>query len=233
MTLALVIVAVGATVQGTIGFGQALIAAPLLLLVDPRLVPGPITLTAAALNLLMLTRDRGHADHAGLPWAVAGLVPGTVVAYFALSTLSDSALAVAGAVIVLVGVGLSAGGLHVAVSRPNLGLAGLVSGFMGTTAGIGGPPIALVYQRAGGPALRATLSRFFVAAATISLVALVPAGRLGRFELLAGAAMVPGAVAGFLLAPALHGRFDARHTRTAVLVISAASAIAVLVRAAF
>ncbi|MEJ7582826.1 MAG: sulfite exporter TauE/SafE family protein [Acidimicrobiales bacterium] len=232
LALALVIVTVGATVQGTIGFGQALVAAPLLLLVDTRLVPGPITVTAMALNLLMLSRDRGHADHTGLPWAVAGLLPGTLLASVALAYLSDGALAVLAALIVLAGVGLSAIGLRVDRNRRSLGVAGFVSGFMGTTAGIGGPPVALLYQHAGGPALRATLSRFFVAAAAISLVALVPAGRLGRTELAAGASMVPGAVCGFFLARGLRGRFDAQRTRTAVLALSAASALVVLVRAA-
>lgn len=232
VAMATLIVGAGATVQGTIGFGQALVAAPLLLLVDPRLVPGPITVAAAALNLLMLSRDRGHADHVGLPWAIAGLFPGTLIAAVALAVLSDGALAATGAVIVLVAVALSVGGLSVATSRGSLAVAGVVSGFMSTTAGIGGPPIALVYQRAGGPALRATLARFFVVSATISLLALIPAGRLGAAELAAGTSMVPGAIGGFLLAGALQGRFDPHHTRTAVLVISATSALLVLLRSA-
>lgn len=230
--LAALIVAVGATVQGTIGFGMALVSAPLLLLVDPRLVPGPITVTAIALNLLMLTRDHGHADLSGLRWAVAGLVPGTVLAALALAALSDGALAVLAATIVLVGVAVSAGGPTVAVRGRNLTLAGILSGFMSTTAGIGGPPIAMLYQRAGGPALRATLARFFLAAAAFSVVALVPAGRLGRGDVVAGALMVPGVVGGYILARGLRDRFDGNHVRAAILMVSGASALVVLIRAA-
>ncbi|MDQ3385935.1 MAG: sulfite exporter TauE/SafE family protein, partial [Actinomycetota bacterium] len=39
--LVIVAVLVGALVQGSIGFGLNLIAAPVLALVDPDLVPGP------------------------------------------------------------------------------------------------------------------------------------------------------------------------------------------------
>ena len=40
LTLAVLVVALGATVQGTVGFGQALIATPLLLLIDGAWSPG-------------------------------------------------------------------------------------------------------------------------------------------------------------------------------------------------
>ena len=45
------IVTVAACVQGSLGFGMALIASPMLALIDPRLVPGPLT----ASSLLLVT----------------------------------------------------------------------------------------------------------------------------------------------------------------------------------
>jgi uncharacterized membrane protein YfcA len=40
LVLAVVVVAVSAAVQGAIGFGLNLLAVPVLLLIDPSLVPG-------------------------------------------------------------------------------------------------------------------------------------------------------------------------------------------------
>ena len=69
-------------------------------------------------------------------------------------------------------------------------------GFMGTVSGIGGPPIALVYQHSDGPTLRGTLARYFTVGNLVAIPTLVVAGHLGRDELLPIAVLVPGALAG-------------------------------------
>ena len=46
---AAVIMAIGCALQAAVGFGFALFSAPLLLLIDPRFVPGPILLAAIPL----------------------------------------------------------------------------------------------------------------------------------------------------------------------------------------
>ena len=66
--------------------------------------------------------------------------------------------------------------------------------------------MALVYQRVSGPALRATLARFFLAASVLTIMALVPAGKLGRHAVLAGLIMVPGVLLGFACSGRLIGR---------------------------
>jgi uncharacterized membrane protein YfcA len=228
--LAVVVVAFGSLVQGTVGFGNALVAAPLLLLIDTRLVPGPITVAGAALNLLMLTRDRGHADPAKLRWSIVGLLPGTALAALALAVLSDDTLAVAAGGVILVAVALSAVGVTATPTPRTLAAAGVVSGFMGTVAGVGGPPMALLYQRVSGPELRATLARFFIASSTITLLALLPAGRLDRAQVGLGLLLVPGALAGWALSRRLVTRVDRLALRPLVLALSASSAIALLIR---
>jgi hypothetical protein len=230
LLLACAALALGAFTQGLVGFGQALVAAPLLLLIDTRLVPGPITVAGIAINLLMLTRDRGHADTGRLRWSVLGLVPGTALAAGALAVLSGRALAVAAGCLILVAVGLSAVGLSARPTPRTLAGAGLVSGFMGTVASVGGPPMALLYQRAGGPLLRATLARFFTVSSALTLVALAIAGRLGRDEVGTGLVLLPGAVAGWALSRRVVVRVDRLLLRPAVLALSAVSAVALLVR---
>lgn len=228
--LAALAMGLGATVQGTIGFGQALVATPLLLLIDPRLVPGPATVAGSVLSVLVVVRERKVTGVHGLRWALIGLVPGTVLAAIALAHLSADGLAVLAAVLVLAAVGASLAGLHVVPGPRTLSIAGLVSGFMGTTAAVSGPAMALVYQRSSGPVLRASLARFFLVASALTVVALVPAGKFGGEAVLRGLAMVPGVLVGFACSGRLIGRVDAGRTRLAVLVVSSASAIAVVLR---
>jgi uncharacterized membrane protein YfcA len=80
--------------------------------------------------------------------------------------------------------------------------AGALSGFMGTIASVGGPPMALLYQDSSGERLRSTMSGFFIFGTLISLVGLMLAGRFGRAEFMASLAVVPGVLAGFGLSQA-------------------------------
>lgn len=223
-------IGLGAAVQGSVGFGFSLVAAPLLLLIDTGLVPGPATVAGLALNLLMLRGDPGHADLHGVRWAAVGLVPGSALAGLTLALVTDRTVAVLAAAMVLVAVALSLGGLEVRRTRPALTGVGVLSGFMGTAATISGPPIALAYQRASGPLLRSTLARFFLIAAVVAVVTLVPAGRLGLDEVGEGLALIPGVVVGFVVSRRLVRLLDRGHTRPAVLAISAISSLAVLAR---
>jgi len=106
----------------------------------------------------------------------------------------------------------------------------MVSGFMGTAAAVGGPPVALAYQRESGPVIRSTLARFFLLASAPAIAVLVPAGRLGWDQLAAGLALLPGVVIGFLLSRRLHPFLDGGWARPAVLIVAAVSATAVLAR---
>lgn len=230
LVVATIVMAAGAALQGAVGFGAALVAAPLLVLVDPGLVPGPITIAGIALGVLAVRRERSHVDLPSLRWSLAGLLPGTLLAGWALRIVSDRALAVGVGVLVLVAVGLSATGLSVARRPRTLALAGAVSGFMGTAAAVSGPPMAIVYQHVSGPELRATLARFFIGSAVVSVPTLVVAGRLGPAELVAGLALVPGVVLGHRASGLLVHRVDRGRTRLVVLVTSAASAAFVIVR---
>lgn len=234
LVLAALAAAAGSLVQGSVGFGFSLIAAPLLALLNPGLVPGPATVASAALNLMTLCRTRGGpTDWKGVRWAGAGLVPGTLVAGVLLAAMSAHVVAVAVGVLVLLAVLVSLTGVQVRRNAPSMLAIGVASGFMGTVATVGGPAMALAYQRDPGPVIRSTLNRFFLAGTVIAIAVLVPAGHLDRNHLLAGVAMVPGVVVGFLFAQTLHKRIDAGWARPAVLAVAAVSSVAVLVRELF
>ncbi|MEZ5142009.1 MAG: sulfite exporter TauE/SafE family protein [Acidimicrobiales bacterium] len=178
--LASVVVLVGAALQGSVGFGMSLIAAPFLVLVDPTLVPVPINVVSLVFNLLVVGRERGDAHWQAVSWPLGGLVPGAAVGAAVLTALADrrDALTIVLASLVLVAVALSAAGLHPRRRPGTLLGVGTLSGFMNTTVGIGGPPIALAFQDATGPQLRGALSRFFLVNQVTSLLLLAVWGQV-------------------------------------------------------
>ncbi|WP_034240382.1 TSUP family transporter, partial [Saccharomonospora iraqiensis] len=150
MTLAAILaglaVFTGALVQGTVGYGMNLIAAPLLALVDPALVPVPLLVVALAHAVLSVVREREDTDWPGVRWAMLGRIPGTALGVLAVAVLAPGPFATVVGLAVLVCVVLSLVSWR---PRPRPGpllVAGIASGTFGTAASIGGPPLALLYQ---------------------------------------------------------------------------------------
>ena len=66
----------GAAVQGAVGFGANLVAAPLLVLLDDGFVPGPVIVASGVLNLLVTWRSGRGAVDPTVNMAIAGQVVG-------------------------------------------------------------------------------------------------------------------------------------------------------------
>ena len=223
-------VTVGAVLQGSLGFGLGMFSVPFLVLIDPRLVPGPLLFASVGLTILISYREWHGIRFGELKWALAGRVMGIAVAIAALVIVPAERIAIAFGVLVLLAVGLSASGLHVRPTPRTLIGAGTLSGFMGTSVSIGGPPMALLYQHASGAHLRGTLSAYFLVGVALSLVGLHFAGKFGREEVLLGTALLPGILVGFVVSRWTAGILDRGYTRTGVLLVSAAAAVLVILK---
>ena len=228
--LASIVVAAGALVQGSIGFGAGVLAAPLLLLIDAHLVPGPVLLSGFVLTALVALRERATVDVRGVAWALVGRLPGTALGVFALLWVPARELATLCGVLMLIGVALSASRIRIDTTRTNLIGAGIASGVMGTMTSMGGPSIALMYQHAEGPKLRGTMSVYFLFSGAMSLIGLVSAGLFGERELMATLPLLPGVLVGFFASRWTRTRLDAGGTRTAVLALAGFAAASVLVK---
>jgi hypothetical protein len=221
---------VGSAVQGLAGFGAGLLAIPVVALFAPELIPGSMLMAISAITVLGVRRERGDVEWGVVAWSMGGRIPGTLLGGLLLAAVSDRTLALLVAASVLVGVGLSFGGIRVTKSPTTLVSAGVVSGVGATAAGIGGPPMALVLQHDDGPHVRATLSAMFMLLAPISLLTIAIAGRLDGGQFLAGLALMPAAAAGFFASSSLRGRVDRRGIRPLVLALSTLAALVLLVR---
>jgi uncharacterized protein len=228
--LAIAVVAIGAALQGSIGFGFALLSAPFLEWLNPRLVPGPLVLSVTVLLVLTAARERQSIDLRGIGWVLAGRVPGTLIGALALTGLSARALTVTLGALVLLAVALSF--LHVSLprTRPLLLSAGFVSGLMGTTAALGGPAVALLYQHERPELVRSTLATYFLIGAFMTLPALSFVGRLGIEEVWLSLALLPGIALGFAVSTRTARFLHGDRTRTAVLLVAGIAGAAGIVR---
>ena len=221
--------AASAMLQGAVGFGLGMVAIPFLIYLDIRFVPGPLLVAALTLHMLVLRRDRSGADKSGLAMLLSGRVLGTIPAAILLASLPLDSMKILLASVVLAGAVM--GLLHPGgpPTRGVLFTAGTASGFMATAAGLGGPPVALVYQRETGLRLRGTLAAYFIVGTVLSLLALAWAGRFGREEIRLSAFLIPGTMIGYLMSRRAAAYLDSGRTRAAVLTVSALSAVSVIV----
>jgi uncharacterized membrane protein YfcA len=223
------VMATAAILQGAVGFGLGLIAIPFLIHLDLRFVPGPLLVAALSLHILVLRRDWSGVDKSGLAMLLSGRVLGTIPAALLLAWLPLDSMKILLAAVVLAGavMGMLHSGGH--PTPAVLFGAGTASGFMATAAGLGGPPVALVYQRQPGLRLRGTLAAYFIVGTVFSLVALAWAGRFGTEEMRLSGLLIPGTVLGYFLSRPAAAYLDGGRTRAAVLAVSALAAVSVIV----
>lgn len=230
LLLAGLAVLAGAAVQGCVGLGLGLVAAPVMALVDPTLVPATILLVTSVLPLLTSVRELEGVDWSGLRFSLGGRLPGVAVGSWVVVTQPPRTTAVVVAVVVLGAVVLSVTSWHARPTPRALLVAGVVSGVSGTATSIGGPPVAMLYQHASGATVRSTMGVYFLVGNVLSGTALFLAGEIGQRELLRALALLPFLLAGFWLSGPLRGRVDAGRLRAAVLGLSAAGAVVLLAR---
>ena len=206
--LAIITIVLGAFLQSAIGFGLAIVAAPILYFIDPNYVPAPVTACALFLSILNVYKHRYHVSFRGLKNAVIGRVPGSLLGALLLLWIDKSLLALWIGISVLLAVATSMTSLRWEPTPGRMMFAGFMSGFMGTSSSIGGPPMALLWQHQEVNLIRANLSAFFVVSCTISLVILAPLGQFGGTQIMLALPLLPATYVGFELARLSAGKIS-------------------------
>ena len=130
----------------------------------------------------------------------------------------------------LIAVAGSFGGIRVDPTPATNVAVGAVSGAMGTTSAIGGPALAVLYQRRPGPQLRSTLAAVFVVGSLISLGALLMAGEVRLEQLVLALQLSPALILGLVAGSVVARRLDGPLLRPAVLAFAAVAGLVIVVR---
>ncbi|MBN2424032.1 MAG: sulfite exporter TauE/SafE family protein [Calditrichaceae bacterium] len=226
---AIIIAAMGALVQSAVGFGLGPLSVPLLLLVDPAFVPGPVLMNGLVLTIFMFKREINDVDYFGLKWATIGRFMGTIIGAALLYIMPKESLKLYFGVAILIAVSFSWMGFSLPFKKSTLVSAGIISGFMGTTVSIGGPPMALVYQNMSGPKIRSTLSGIFGIGTIMGVISLTVIGYFGQKEIYASIILLPGLLSGFALSKHTFTWLDKGFLKPAILVLSSFAALIVIV----
>ncbi len=230
LALAFGITVAAGLVQGTIGFGLAVVSVPVLSLLDRDLAPVPQLLIALPLALAMVWREWRHLDLSGVGWVLAGRLPGAALGVVLLKLVSETALDVLIAVLVLTGVVIVASGVVIRLNPITKVTAGIASGTMGLVASVGGPPLALLYREVEGGRLRSSLNAIFAIGIVFSIGVRGTTGEISGNDLRVALFLIPAAFLGLWLSRFFTDRMEGPALRSAVLAISALAATGLLLR---
>lgn len=222
--------AVGAYVQAVVGLGIGLVTAPVVALLAPSMVPVLPLWLALLIAALNLADEHEHVDWRSTAWSLPARVPGTVVGAWLVTSFTERQIGVALALMVLVAVALTVRTVDVPLNPASLAVAGFVAGATGTATSVGGPPVALLYQRSAPQVVRATLSVFFFVGVIVSLAGLWLTGSLDREPSLLALALSPTVLLGYAVGRRTRALVAGDGFRWAVLVVCTVSALALLVR---
>ncbi|MFP5194299.1 sulfite exporter TauE/SafE family protein [Alcaligenes faecalis] len=228
LLIAFAAVLAGAFIQGASGMGFALIVVPVLALVHPEAIPGALLFLMLPLNAYVAWRERGAIDRSGASWITVGRFAGTFAGLGILLVLSTYWLNQFVGISTLLAVLASVLAPSFTPGKKAFIATGLVTGITETATGIGGPPLALVYQHAPVATLRSTVALCFLVGEVISLAVLGISGALQWSHLSYAVLCLPALLLGMGLSSLVHHKLDQRRLRIGVLVFATVSGLAVM-----
>lgn len=225
-----VIIVAAAVVQAGLGMGFGLLAAPLLALIAPDLVPVPTLWMGFLTSFLAAWSDRTGVVWSEVWFGSVGRLVGVVLAVAVLAVISSGpAFPFVFGVMVGLAVLFTLSGWQLAFNKTSLFSMATVSGLMGTITSVGAPPMALIYQTRPASVARPTVAAFFAVGVAISLAGLYVAGLAGMRDLLLAGLMVPPMILGTQIGRRVRSRFDRRY-QPYLLAVSGGAAVILILR---
>ena len=225
------VVLVAGFVQGATGVGFALIVAPVLGLLHPALLPVCVLVLMLPLNVYVLWRERSALDKPGATWITVGRVVGTAGGLWVLVVLNLNQLNIVVGVSTIAAVLATMLAPSFTPGRRAFLASGLVTGITETATGIGGPPLALIYQHQPVSVMRSTIALCFLAGELVSLATLLVAGRIDAAQMTAAAQLLPALIIGAMLSHVIHHRVNTQFLRAFVLLFALVSGLVLFVKA--
>lgn len=212
----LAVILLATLIRSTFGFGEALVAVPLLALRIPIAVAAPVAvLVSVSIAALIVAQDWRHIEVRSASWLIVSALLGIPLGLLLLTRASDHTVRL------LLGIVIVAFSLYSLGARTRLHLendhlawligAGFCSGILGGAYGMNGPPLAIygALRQWSPQRFRATLQGYFLAASLAGLAGYAAVGLwrppVTRYFLLSLPCVLVGVVAGRWLNSHLRG----------------------------
>lgn len=169
------ITAFSSFLQTITGFGYALAAAPLLaFFMDPKEAVMLVLTTGLITKIMLLTGTKNGGRFKDIVPLFLASLAGTLPGAYVVTAISADALKACIGVTLLLTTFAMCTNCSIPVTRPRLAqnVVGMVSGFLGATTSLSGPPLVLYYlnENAEKERLRANLTRYFLLGNLATLV---------------------------------------------------------------
>ena len=215
---------VAATIAALTGFGYALLATPILVLLLPPRIVVPVVLQSSIVLLCLLSFEaRADMDWKKIGRWTVGALPGMWVGGYALWLVEDGPMRALIGVITLLGAAITwlRPGLPWPREWPFAIGAGLLSGIMAGASGMSGPPVVLFGLKQNWPhrVLRSSLIGYFAVVHLLALLVLRQFGMVSGQTMALGCAVLPGLFVGFACGMKWRKRVDQKVFRSIALVL--------------
>jgi len=221
---------VASSIQGLLGFGFAVIASPIIVQIEPNLVPQLLSLLGFPLALRVFYREKNQVSLSKVKPLILGRLLGGPIGLLFLLNLSERYLSICvGIIVFLAGLGSFFGWV---INRNNLNsfLAGIFSGIFGMIAAIGGPPIALLYRNTKSQEFRPSVNSIFSIGILITLSLLLLSGNLLVDHLLLFLLFLPFVLFGIRVSSPFLSKVSATFIAQSVTYFSIFSGLYVILR---
>lgn len=223
----------GCWLQTALGFGMAVVAAPVIVLIEPQWVPVVLTFTALPLCAINAWNQRDALEIRSMIVPLITRIPGTGLGAWLLLQLNITGLRILVSLCVLLAVVFTLFSGKFSATPTRLGWAGFLSGITGTTTSIGGPPMALVMQHGNPRAVRANISLFFTYGCIVSIIGYTIAGIMSIDLLIDSLSFLPCTLIGFYYGIRLRDYVDGDRFRPLILGLCSIAALVALIGAIY
>ena len=221
---------IGSAVQGVLGFGFAVIASPIIVQIEPSLVPQLLALLGLPIAVRVFYREKEEVDLSKVKPLILGRLIGGPLGLLLLLNLSEKYLSISVGFIVFIAGAGSFFGWEIKRNASNSFFAGTFSGIFGMIAAIGGPPVALLYRNTKSQEFRPSLNSVFSIGILITLSLLILSGNLYIDHLILFMLFLPVVLIGIRISSSLFSKVSDSFIAQSVTYFSIISGLYVILR---
>lgn len=229
LVLAIAAVAGGAIVQGSVGVGLSLVAAPALVTIDPTFIPGPLLIVGQVIGIRHIIVEGRHIDWRAIRRALWGLPLGLAAGLAVLELVPETVRTILiGALVAGSALTLLAGFRLRQTARTEFA-GGLTCSFGAMAAALPGAPLGICFSEMRPPVLRSTSSVYIGIVGGVGIGLLAGRGNFGLHELKLIGYLLPGMFIGLGISRWVRPFLDRTWFRPAVLTVALAGGLALII----